>query len=80
MTRKSNLKLRTDALARDGGSPRNVVIEFSPATANLITLRLAGRRTRYTLPIDDIYFYAARCAAEQKRRERREAKKGSKRT
>ena len=72
--RRSNLTLRTSGSVFERGA-RQVIIEWSPTSADLLTVRLAGCRTRYTLPVDHIYSHAVRLSVEAKRREKRQQRK-----
>lgn len=79
MKRKSNLRLVTDAQVIDGGRKRrNIVLEFSPAAGDILTVKLSGLRTRYHVPVENILWYAKRCEADRIAREKREARKARK--
>lgn len=53
--------------------PRQIVAALCPG--DLLEFREAGRRARYSLPIDAAFRLAVRLAAEQLRRERKAARK-----
>lgn len=72
--RKSRLTLRTNGTVFEKGKHREIVIEWSPANADLITLRAAGLRTRYSLQLSELYERAVRLTVEAERRERRRKK------
>lgn len=73
--RKTNLRLETGATVREQGRDRNVVVEFYPNQPDVLFVRAMGMRTRYGISIIDVYYMAAKRAAEVERRARAEARR-----
>lgn len=73
--RRSNLRLVTEAMTRENGKARAVIVEWSTANPDLLTFRAAGLRTRYTLPAASLYLFAAQKEADRALREKRIAAK-----
>ena len=71
--RKTRLVFETADCYRERGKLRQVVIEANPLTA---TIRLKGTRTKFDLPWSAFYALAAKAAAEQVRREKKNRKRG----
>lgn len=80
MTRRRNLRLETTARVWDTGKHREVIVEFSPSSPDLIIVRLKGTRRSYPIGADAIYRLALVGAVDAARREMkaaRTAKKGT---
>jgi len=67
-------KTRRETLTAFQGRP--LILELHPTW---VTIRQKGRRYRYTVTYDQIWQIGARNAAEERRREKREAKLAKKR-
>jgi hypothetical protein len=76
-SRKTNLTLKTGASVRDGGKDRNVILEWSPALDDLVTVRLSGTRRRYPVPVARIYRWIVAATVEAELREKKKARKRS---
>lgn len=74
MTRRRNLKLETAGTVFDTGKHREVIVEFSPSSPDLLILRLKGTRRAYPIGTDAIYRRALAGAVDAERREKREAR------
>lgn len=68
--RKSRLVLETSDTVRERCKLREVVLEAHSATPCLITVRLKGTRTRFTVEASAIYHFAAKLRANQLRAEK----------
>ena len=75
MNRKSNLTLRTGAVIVQKSKPRSVVIEWTPATPDLVSLRLQGTRQRFPVSAATLYTMAVQLHADRERAERRKARR-----
>ncbi len=73
--RKSKLQFETEGEVRDRGKMRQVVLECEGTFARV---RLKGTQSRFPITYRAIYEYAAKCAADQVRREKAAAKAASK--
>lgn len=68
--RKTNLRIETGASAFSLGKRREVILEFSSANPDVMTMRLKGTRHRTHFPIGKIYQIAldAEVRAERARK------------
>ncbi len=76
--RKTDLTLRTQGTVFELGRHRQVIVEFSPAQPDMIRIRAAGLKTRYSISGGDLYTLLVRRSVEAERREQR-ALRGQKR-
>lgn len=68
--RKTSLKLRTSGSAFELGKHRPIVLEFHPGQADLLHVRAAGLKTRYTITTGNLYTLLAQREVEAARRRR----------
>ena len=71
MRRKSGLRMRTEGTAFELGKRRAIVLEYSPDQPELISVRAAGLKTRYSITTGDLYTLLVQRAVEAERRTRR---------
>ena len=69
--RKTDLTLRTQGTVFELGGHRQVIVEFSPAQPDMIRIRAAGLKTRYTISTGDLYTMLVQRTVEAERRRSR---------
>lgn len=67
-TRKTRLALLTEATVHYRGRERHLIVEPGP---HLVSVRLAGTRTRYEVSWQSVFNLGARIAGEKEWQERR---------
>mgnify|MGYP000930881598 CR=1 FL=1 len=73
--RKTALRLTTDATCFSKGKHRRVIVEWAPHNPDLLTVRLAGLRSRYPLSAAYIYHEAVEKHVKAERRAKKAARK-----
>jgi len=74
---QKSVRRETAASIRDGGKLLPIIIEIFPG---YLTLRQKGRRRRLTLDYGAAYMVAARALADDRRREKMQARKAKARS
>lgn len=74
MNRKRNLRLVTAASIFEQGKHRAVIVEFTPANPDLVTLRLSGLRSAYPVDLGRVFCWVQERAIEAERRAKARAK------
>lgn len=74
--RKPVYRVTTTTRIRERGKLREIVVGLEPG--DVVTVRLKGTRTTYTLPVSAVFYRAATLEADRIRAERRAKRKGAK--